>query len=328
MTTLARRFVLQAFDPDHGSPAFEAMFVAERPEELRALLGSAADGDPELEMLYTLDPVEVTAIVSRFDVPFDPQGRETCLYKWTQRREAPYLTHTGYELALMIDGRKKFARMGGDHYPPDRHWNEDRFDHYVAQGLLHKEVLLEKFDKPYRRKDGQVFEGLRTVFYTLKGEEWRIPAWKLVSKGSGGEGWNETLERLEGMLFGYEDWQNDWWIDDLRKRRHQFARSLVYLAVSAAELTSIENAGCRALPPMTQALRLVSSSDEEPGDEEPQRLMQEATDAVALVRFRVKTRAFLDLVPEKQERRHTLPADRIKDLNRLILEDVEIVARR
>ena len=26
------------------------------------------------------------------------------------------------------------------------------------------------------------------------------------------------FERLEGMLFGYEDWQNDWWLEDIRKR--------------------------------------------------------------------------------------------------------------
>jgi hypothetical protein len=32
-------------------------------------------------------------------------------------------------------------------------------------------------------------------------------------------GWNETFERLEGMLYGYEDWQIDWWIAHLRELR-------------------------------------------------------------------------------------------------------------
>jgi hypothetical protein len=35
-------------------------------------------------------------------------------------------------------------------------------------------------------------------------------------------GWSPDFERLQGMLFGYEDWQNDWWINDLRKRGRKF----------------------------------------------------------------------------------------------------------
>ena len=48
-----QRFILQAFDPDYGHPAFETMFVVEHPEELQALLGTAADEDPEIAMVYT-----------------------------------------------------------------------------------------------------------------------------------------------------------------------------------------------------------------------------------------------------------------------------------
>ena len=31
----SRRFIQQALDPEYGHPAFETMFVVERPEELR-----------------------------------------------------------------------------------------------------------------------------------------------------------------------------------------------------------------------------------------------------------------------------------------------------
>jgi hypothetical protein len=36
----------------------------------------------------------------------------------------------------------------GDAYPPEKYFNEDRFDRHVAQGLLHKEVVVEPFAKP------------------------------------------------------------------------------------------------------------------------------------------------------------------------------------
>ena len=322
-----RRFILQAFDPEYGHPAFETMFIVERPEELRTLLGEAADGDPELEMFYTLDPADVASINRRFGLSFDPEGRKASLYQWTQSREVPYPVHTNYELVLMIDGRKQFARMGGEYYPPSYHFDESLFDRCVAQGLLHKEVELEEFAEPLRLKDGRVFEGFRTVYYTRKGEEWRIAAWKLISKASRKSGWNENFERLEGMLFGYEDWQNDWWIEDRRKRGLQWGTALVSLAVTESALAGLEDAGYRALPRQASNLKLLCSMWEAPDEEEVRRLMA-ATDAVALARFRVKIHPFLDLVSDKQASVHELPPDGIRHLNRLIVGDIELVMRR
>ena len=116
----------------------------------------------------------------------------------------------------MLDGRKKFARMG-EEYPPEEHYNESYFDKYVLAGVLHREVVLKPFSKPFKMKDGREFYGIREVYYTLIGEEWRIPAWKLIAKASQKTGWNESFERLEGMLFGYEEWQMDWWIARYKK---------------------------------------------------------------------------------------------------------------
>jgi hypothetical protein len=323
MTTQPRRFVLQAIDPDHGSPVFEALFVVEHLKELRTLLGAVADNDPNLEYCYTLNTTEVTAISRHFDVPFGSGGRETRLYQWTRSREVPYLVHTGYELVLMLDGRKKFARMSTEY--PARHEGEDQFDRYVAQGVLHKEVELEKFAEPVRLKDGRLLEGFRTAYYTLKGEEWRISAWKLILKASRKSSWSEDFERLEGMLFGYEDCQSDWWIDDMRERRVQLGSMLVYVAVNATDLAEIEMSGCRALPRPKSAIKLVVTVSKE-SDDEAQHLMV-GTEAFALVKFRVEARSFLKLGDEGGQV-HELPPERIKDLNRCIIGDIEVVTRR
>jgi hypothetical protein len=216
--TKARRFILQAIDPDYGSPAFEAMFVVDRLEELRALLEADGIDDPEIERWYTLDATELAAIHERFGVLFDSQGREVRLERWHSLREVPYLVHTGYELPLLLEGRKQLAQMYYE-YPPERHPEEDRFDRYVALGILHKEIELEPFAESIRIKARTRYEGVRTAYYTRKGEEWRIPAWKLVRQASLKSGWNEDFERLQGMLYGYEDWQNDWWIAHIRKIR-------------------------------------------------------------------------------------------------------------
>jgi hypothetical protein len=321
------RFILQAFDPDFGHPAFETMFVVERLAELQALLGAAADDDPALEMVYTLDPADLDAINHRFGLAVDPGERVTRLARWTSSREPPYLVHTGFELVLMIDGRKAFARMG-ETYPPHQHYDEDLFDRHVALGTLHKEVQLEPFAEPVRYRDGRILEGLRTVYYTLKGQEWRIPAWKLVSEASRKSGWNDHFERLEGMLFGYEEWQNDWWLNDIRRRDIRWGTLSLYLAVNEDELTSIDDAGCRAFPLRSRPLRLLVASWEG-AEEEALRGLLEEDRAAAVVRFSVKAERFLrELASEHQATLHTLAGERVKDLNRLIVDEIEVVMRR
>jgi hypothetical protein len=214
------RFVLQALDPDHGSPVLEALFSASEVEDLRTLLADAAN-DPALERGYHLDAAELIAINERFGIAFDPEGREVLLEPWHSIRDVPHLIHGGYELPLLLEGKKQLARFN-EAYPPNLHWNEEKFDRYVAEGALHKEVVVEPFEEPIRLKDGRVVEGLRTTYYARKGEDWRISASKLVWAAAAKSKWSEDFERMEGMLFGYEEWQNDWWIDDLRKRGRKF----------------------------------------------------------------------------------------------------------
>ena len=146
----------------------------------------------------------------------------------------------------------------------------------------------------------------------------------MISKASAKEDWNHTFERLEGMLFGYEEWQNDWWIERLRKQRHQFGTLLIYLAVTPQELATIGTAGHRSLPAMKRSVKLLSAFNESPEDDERRRSLLTA-DATHLVRFRVKTRPFLELVGNQQMAVRELSPDRVPDLNRLILDTIEVV---
>ncbi|MBV8392165.1 MAG: hypothetical protein JOY81_03185 [Alphaproteobacteria bacterium] len=322
-----RQFFLQAIDPDHGSPMFETRFVVEDLAELQRLLGDGAKDDPELEMYYTLEPDEVVAINNRFGTGFDPGDRKTMLERWSASRDLPYLIHGGYELWMMLDGRKPFTRITYE-YPPKRHLGEDRFDHYVTEGLLYKEVDLEPFEEPMKLKNGRVFEGVRTAYYTLQGQEWRIEAWRLVEKAQSKGGWNETLEHLEGMLLGYEDWQNDWHLAKIRENGLRFGTALLWLAVTADELAAIEQAGYRALPQMQHTLDLVVKVHEKEADDREQDRLMGAPGVAALIRLRAKMRPFLELVDRKQSSQHRLPPERIAALNRCLVDSIEVVVRR
>jgi hypothetical protein len=319
MSVEPHRFILQALDPDHGSPVLEALFLVSEIEDLRALLSNARD-DPELERWYTLDAAELAAINKRFGVAFDPEGRDLYLSSWSSIRNIPYLVHSGYELPLLLEARKQLAYFS-EAYPPGLHWNEEKFDRYVVEGALHKEVVVEPFEQPIYREDGSVIEGLRTVYYARKGEEWRIPASKLIWDGATKSVWSDDFELLQGMLFGYEDWQNDWWIAHLRKRRRKFGCLSVCRAISAEELAWIETAGYRALPPTDSPILAVSLDD-------AARRTMESSSAVALAQFHVRSRPFLDLVDGQMGPSYAVPTERIKDLNRNIVGEIDIVARR
>jgi hypothetical protein len=178
------RFLIEAFDLEQWCPVLQAMLTVDDPQALRAILAGVADGDPELETTYWLDDEDLAAIVATFNVSFDAAQLDSKalvinLFRWRPSDQTPYLTHTGYELPLLLEGRKKLARMS-DPYPPMTFEGEDRFEHWVAKGVLHREEVNEPFDKPIQTSSGQTYLGHRTVYYTPKGEEWRIPASKLI----------------------------------------------------------------------------------------------------------------------------------------------------
>lgn len=213
-----RQFVLQAIDTDLGIVVLETKFRVRAVDDLRIILGPRALSDPELSQLYYPTKNELTSIIERFDVAFDCKDWAVRLHDLEARGRVPYLLHWVHVLPMLLDGTKQFGYE--EHvYPPHRHKDEDLFDHHVAQGILHKEVVLDPFVPPVHKKDGRILEGFRHVYYTRKGEEWRIPAWQLLWSTAEKQRWNEGLERLSSMLFGYEDWQTECWLTLLRENK-------------------------------------------------------------------------------------------------------------
>lgn len=219
-------FVLQALDRRTGCPMLEARFVVEDLAAPRGRLGDAAEGDDDLRRTCFLDGTDLEAVVAAFGVAFDPGDREAALGRfWAEGvREAPYLVHTGLELALMLESRNPLA-VFSDTDPSD--WMDDRgrrfdmrrFDPFVAEGRLALRKVRAPVPKPWRAPDGTVAAHFQRVLYALPGEEWRMDAYLLLWEVTEKPGWNEALDRFEGSLLGYVDWQNDRWIE--RRRRHR-----------------------------------------------------------------------------------------------------------
>jgi hypothetical protein len=320
-------FILSAFDRDQWCPVLQTRFEVSDIEELRKVLGTEADDDPDFwRRSYRLEPHEFASVVTTFNVSFDPERLETSnpefgLFRMRALSSVPYLVHTGYELPLLLEGRKKLARMG-DSYPPMTFDGEDRFDHWVAQGRLHREEVIAPFDKPIRH-----FLGQRTVYYTLKGEEWRIPTMRLIwetARHSGG--WNEYFERLEGMLFGYEKWENDWWINE-GLNGGGFGGMALCCTVTTAGLAWMEAAGFRALPPIDKPMLKIVGFDKNKS-EEMRSVLLDQPDSAALVRFGARGRFLIDLLDLHRSGPWEIRNDQISGLNRELRGLITIVARR
>jgi hypothetical protein len=307
-------------------PSAAAAFDVTDIDRFARALGLEAAGDIHTaDYWFSVDPEGLATLRSEFGVAFEPEALsprsyDVSLYRF-RKRNTPYLGHTGYELLLLLDGRKKLANMYGE-YPPNRFPGEEAFEHWVERGVLHREEVLEPFPQDHPR-----WKGICTVYYTLKGEEWRIPAMKLIwdaSQQSGG--WNGYFERLEGMLYGYENWQNDWWIEQGRQRGG-FGGSPLICAVSEAGLAWIEQAGFSALPACEESLTIRVFDDQ---DESGMRAMlDEMPGAAALIRFCLplwKVRAILPISREAVSSR--VAKKDIPTLSPYLRDKVVVAARR
>ncbi|MFS8975738.1 hypothetical protein PO002_14720 [Cupriavidus necator] len=320
----APAFILEAIDEHLLNPCLATRFRTADLAKLRSVLAIDDDDDPSLERVYLLSPNETLALCGAFDLKFDSGSREVFLFKdcfrWSR---SPYLFHTGYELPLLLDGRKKLAFFTFDS-------NDDssfdsrlkaRFDHYVEAGLLHAEEDLHLPPNSHGRPVGK-------IYYTAKGEEWRIPAIKLIEHTSGvAGGWNEVFERLEGTLMGYEDWQNNWWLE-----QNALGDSVVYglsfrCAVTKAGLDWVIHSGNRALPPV-EGPTLTIQASHALGDEAMKLAFREDPDTEAFIQFNLLGRHLMRVCDLRTAGPFQIPATMVSDINRKLTRQIHIVARR
>jgi len=322
-------FLLTLFDRAQWCPVLQARFEVADLDRLRAMLD--ANIDANLECIYCLDDAEAVRLAEVFDIKLDWTAlnfpdREFQVHRLRSVGSVPflpYLSHTGYELPLLLDGRKKLARFA-EPYPPMTFAGEDRFDHWVAAGRLHKDVVIETFAaETAHRLSRKGIQGMRTVHYAPIGEEWRIPAMKQIwDAASKTGGWNEYFERLEGMLFGYEDWQNDWWIET-RVNSSGFGGMRLWCPVDDAGLAWIKSAGYRALPPINRPTLMLDNYDADLPDARRLALHDNGS-APAIAVFGVRGNGILDLFKGIEGPPWHLPAAKIALLNTLLLRSITI----
>lgn len=331
-------FVISAFDLNFWCTILECRFSVDDMDALRLLI-EPDDDDHDLNRFYVLDANDVAALNLRFSTgfPIDQLANSEIEIYLTRYgsdedcgslRETPYLVHTNFELPMMLDGRKKLARFTGM-------WSkaEEAFDKWVECGFLHKEVIVKPVPqalKPYAVASNR--HDTREVYYTLKGEEWRIPAMELLWEAgttSGGGGWNEHHERLEGMLFGYESWQNNWWIEDANRKNGGIGGVPFCCGIDADGLAWMQSAGYKALPPSgpDEFWARVWRRDDQSG---MAAFLAEDERSVALARFKLLPKAQQRLFPlgKNETGRFLIKRSLVPEINLHLRRQIDIVFMR
>lgn len=203
-----RRFVLEAIDPVTGCIATHAAFSVADVKELCGIVEPDATEIGE-GSTYELSPEALQLLKDRFEVSFEPGSLSVQLRSWCPLDDLPYKIHTGRELALMLRGEKPLAVFSHRHDVGGEEIPERFFAPHVEAGAI---VKREHFFPP---REDQTRGGTRMVLYALPTEEWRIEAYLLLQRTAAEAGWSEGFERMQGSLLGYQDWQNDIFIEKI-----------------------------------------------------------------------------------------------------------------
>lgn len=211
MQSQNKKFVIEILDRSTGCVCDEKIIETSNTSVLVGIVNpDGADIHPS--DVYDLSRGELKQIEDLYGILAEGVGDEARLRSWRFTDELPYKVHTNRELALMLKGDKPLA-VFTEPLPSNPDFDlipEKRFAPYVESGLLRlSECVIADARGAMNR----------FVFYAVKGEEWRINAYILLKRTANMSGWNEGFERMEGSLLGYEDWQNDVYIERVFKHR-------------------------------------------------------------------------------------------------------------
>ncbi|VWB14586.1 hypothetical protein BLA6993_00525 [Burkholderia lata] len=318
-------FILSAIDPDLLYPCLEVRFETDDLAALRRLVDPDAPEEANLDDCYLLSPAQVAAVCEAFAIEFDHGSCDAVISKYVETGvRIPYLVHTGYELALMVQGRKPFGFIEFNSAWRPSVVLKARFDAYVAQGVLHSHEML--YDAPAR--PGRPTRRIGQILYTLKGEEWRIQALEFFRQNLNSQGDGcENMVRLEGALLGYERWQNDWWIEHLARSGIGLYGASSIVKADRAQFDWLVHAGCRALPPVDAPTFTLYSSQW--FDEDAMKAAMQSDQTIeAFVQFNVGLVHIMHAADFRTAGPHEIPASLIPTINRHLLRPVRVLVRR
>ncbi len=198
---MAETFLLKFLSPETGCSAHEMRFEA--PIEAVAATLEIETSEIVEHLLY-LGKSELDALSLMLALAFPEPDGEVVLTQPHWIDNTPYLVHTNFELALMLDGRKPFAVFLDEDGSEILKEIRARFRPHIVAGVIVERVEIFA-EEPFR---------LLHVFYALPSEEWRFDAYIALTREAR---WTDESEYRLGRLLGYTEDQCRWWMAQRRE---------------------------------------------------------------------------------------------------------------
>jgi hypothetical protein len=188
------KYILNVVDPETGcnSDELELTSLDLLPDALRVELSELSEGDAII--LNSVEAFEVISALKRIVNSKKNLGRIFCV---PDEFVLNFLSHTGKELRLMLEGKKPFAAFSMSPDETANEYPEVFFEKYVRQGVISKVDYLQTESNYSPVK-------IKYLLYALPKEEWRIESYLMLWRLAGKFGWNSSFEFTEGYLLGYE----------------------------------------------------------------------------------------------------------------------------
>lgn len=210
-------FKLSFLSPKTATPTHELRFDRDAAEIARAL--DLQNGVFLDHACYRLDQDDLTLLASAVGLALPETGEEAELRRPHALDTVPYLVHTGYELPLMLEGRKPFAFFSDDAASPWLAETKELFAPHVADGTLLADVFEFSRMCP-TTTGGEKEQRVLYLTYALPEEEWRFARFRQRCHQlfCNWRPWTAEDEREEGLLLGYSQEQCDWWLANRFRR--------------------------------------------------------------------------------------------------------------
>jgi hypothetical protein len=190
--------ILEIIDPTTDCITNVCHFDAADTSDLCRLLNLSSF---DVNASYNLDKTDLEQLKRQFALTVVSDTAQGILRQRMWLDNLPYQIHTNRELSMMLEGIKPLAAFC------EEHPNQSDYE-MIPEALFAPHVVIGRFIKrDYIELSPQ--RAIRRVLYSLPSEAWRIDAYILMRQTASITGWNDTLERMEGYLLGYEKWECD-----------------------------------------------------------------------------------------------------------------------
>jgi hypothetical protein len=209
------QLIIEEIDPETNCVASRAPLEVADVSDIESCIDIDFEEDKDVIYRYDLSNEDLIALADKFELADLGRNGFGRIRRKVKFDDLPYQVHTGRELLLMLRGDKPMSFFS--YRSDDRSGIKEDIDASFYPYIRDKKIVKFEHKMIQKRNDESTFE-IEYLIYTLPSETWRANALIVLKEAGARSGWSEGMERMEGVLLGYSDRENDIFIERVFRR--------------------------------------------------------------------------------------------------------------